>query len=65
MNGLSVESKKKSLEEIIGISTVSIQYPLQEYLQKVNIFKFDKYLDNKGSVKAKIGLSLEQKSPRS
>ena len=44
------------MEEIIGMATVTIFYPLQEYLDGFKMFRFDKSLDSKGTVKARIKL---------
>ena len=40
---------------------MTVCYPLQEYLQKYNTFRFDKSLDSKGSLKAKFDLSVEER----
>ena len=40
------------------MSTINIQYPLQEYLQSANYFRFDKSLDSKGTVKVKFALTM-------
>ena len=45
---------------MIGIATVTVYYPLQDELRKVNVFPFDKSLE-KGSVKARVGISMEEK----
>ena len=50
----SVNGRGEVREEIIGIASVTVCYPLQEYLRKYNVFKFDKSLDSKGTIKAKF-----------
>lgn len=45
------------IEEIIGIATVTVFYPLQEYLEGFRMFRFDKSLDSKGTVKARIKIT--------
>lgn len=49
-----------NLEEIIGISTITVFYPVQEYLEGFRMFRFDKSLDSKGTVKARIKITKQE-----
>lgn len=52
----TVNGQTDIIEEIIGIATVTVFYPLQEYLDGFKMFRFDKSLDSKGTIKARIKL---------
>lgn len=54
---INVNGQADIIEEIIGIATVTVFYPLQEYLEGFRLFRFDKSLDSKGTVKARIKIT--------
>ena len=55
------KGNQEAIDEIIGIATVMLHYPLPESLDGFKLFRFDKSLDSKGTVKARISIIFEEK----